>query len=227
MGPLQQALVSILMRNKDPWAAIVDNFTVDQAILAHTPVVLVSRGGSGQVLTRQVVVSDPPFRAWGVIPRCIKQNCAGNTNVCSVRVVTKDSGDQNHYLCRFTCNECHWRSKWVERPAWVNAIPHRPRFFWYAFPLSEEQLVTARGHDEAADSEPQFQRRQQERVPETDSDSPGASNNMERRRTAVNRKALRKAAKERRRAQPADSGGPLTARQRRMVDAHTRKRSLA
>jgi hypothetical protein len=145
MGPIQEAIKAILTRNKDPWFAFADQFSVDQTALSHTPLVFIDRTVLG-IRARQLVFSDPPANAWGVIPRCGHTDCRGHKHVGSVRAQMMDRGDNNHNFCRFKCLECNWTTRWVQRPSWLEPLQMRTHFFSHPYPLSDAQVQEARGH---------------------------------------------------------------------------------
>jgi hypothetical protein len=145
MGPIQEAIKAIITRNKDPWLAFADQFSVDQTALSHTPLVFIDRTSLGP-RARQLVFSDPPVNAWGIIPRCGHTDCKGQKNIGSVRVQATERGDKNHNYCRFTCLHCKWSSRWVERPSFVQPLQMRMHFFSHPYPLSDAQVLEARGH---------------------------------------------------------------------------------
>lgn len=143
-------VMDVYIYQQDVWDAVVRNFGHNDAVMRHTPVLLVyKRPGSTKVLSRVISLSVERFRLWGN-PTL--------TNMCWVRGAqcpngpthiihhTEPGGDdaEKHAYASFRCTSCDAATGLVKRPEWIHPVPARlgdvTDVYWEEWPRDTDRV---------------------------------------------------------------------------------------
>ena len=118
--------------------ALDEHIPAQWDLLSHTPIVLVAKTNSGQLISCKYILSPLTGRVWGLDHSCSNELCqAGPGNIKSNLRKWQD----NHDFAKFTCNRCQWTSGWLPRPPFLKQVYKGSKvvkyFFHHDFPLSE------------------------------------------------------------------------------------------